>query len=268
MIRSRPVLQICAVASAAALFILAFSAFRVSARSVQLDEPTEGQDQLVLPGDATLDTRHFVDRARTLQFQGLSPGGDSVTMRIALERSERAIAGPGGADLLIAYRYAPPTSTGDSLIVSRASLAPRRETLSVSKRTIDLEYSAMSVDIVTRWDSGGTIHHVRPLTTPAFAFNEREQVIRSLPLAPGYRAILPLFSEIDEQVEMDSVAVVGRGETTVGASVWRVRFADPALVVTYDIDVTTRQAVAESFFQRQGGRAMRYVEVRTGTPGN
>jgi hypothetical protein len=266
MIKRQPVLQIYHLASAA-LFILAFSAFRFSAQKVQLDELTHGQTQVVLPGDATLDTRHFVDRSRRLEFQGLSLSGDSVTMRIPLERSEHVIAGSAGMDLLIAYRYAPPTSTGDSLVVNRASLAPRHETLRVSKRSIDLEYTAASVDIVTRWDSGGTIHHLQPLTTPAFAFNEREQVIRSLPLAAGYRAILPLFSEIDEHVELDSVAVVGRGRTTAGASVWRVRFADPAIVVTYDIDVTTRQAVTESVFQRQSARTMRYLQVGIGLRG-
>lgn len=219
------------------------------------------------PGDATLDTRHFVDRARRLEFQGLSLSGDSVTMRIPLERSEHIIAGFGGTDLVIAYRYGPPTSTGDSLTVIRASLAPRHETLRMSNRAIDLQYTASSVDIVTRWDSGGTLEHKKPLTTPAFAFNEREQVIRSLPFAAGYRAIIPLFSEIDEHVELDSVAVVGRGQTTAGAPVWRVRFADPAIVVTYDIDTTTRQAVTESVFQRQSGRVMRYVHVSVGFPG-
>lgn len=253
--------------ASAALFILAFSARLLSAQKLELNDLTHGQTQLVLPGDATLDTRHFVDRARSLEFQGFSLSGDSVTMRIPLERSEHIIAGPTGTDLVIAYRYGPPTSTGDSLTVIRASLAPRHETLRISNRRIDLEYTATSVDIVTRWDSGGAVRHAKPLTTPTFAFNEREQVIRSLPLAAGYRAIIPLFSEIDENVELDSVAVVARDHTSAGAAVWRVRFADPAIVVTYAIDTITRQAITESVLQRQSGRVMRYLQIGVGLGG-
>jgi hypothetical protein len=50
-------------------------------------------------------------------------------------------------------------------------------------------------------------------------------LVRSLPYRVGYTAILPLYSEGDDAIEMASVAVIG-----TGADRWTVRFADPAII--------------------------------------
>jgi hypothetical protein len=95
----------------------------------------------------------------------------------------------------------------------------------------------------------------------SFAFNEMEAAMRSLPLRPGYQVILPLFSEIDELVEHDTITVVGGPASRDGVQPdsWMVRFADPAIVSIYAIDVKTREVLAETVTQRRSGKKMRYV---------
>ena len=184
-----------------------------------------------------------------------------MTTRFPQHRDQKIVAGSEGRQLAITYRYAPPTNTTDTLIVSRATLAPERETLRLSGRTMYLMYTPTSVDITIRRDTGVADHHVKPLAMPAFAFNEREAVVRSLPLREEYHTVLPLFSEIDEVIEMDTVSVIGHVRADDAASAWRVRFADPAIVVTYEIDVTTRNVLSESITQRKSGGRMRYVST-------
>jgi hypothetical protein len=77
----------------------------------------------------------------------------------------------------------------------------------------------------------------RRASQQSFALNEMETVIRSLPLRAGYQVILPLFSEIDESVEYDTVTVVG-GPTA-----------------------KTREVLAETVTQRRSGKRMRFVPV-------
>lgn len=131
-------------------------------------------------------------------------------------------AGPR-ADLLVEYSYAPPITAVDSLVVDRATLAPKTEALRQQGRTVRLEYSPTSVDVTIQPDTGAAVGHARPLARPAFAFNQRELVIRSLPPREGLQAILRLFSEADEAVEMDTVSVVGDVPGATGHSAWRVR---------------------------------------------
>jgi hypothetical protein len=45
--------------------------------------------------------------------------------------------------------------------------------------------------------------------TQVFAFNELDQLVRSLPYADGYSVVLPLYSEGDEALELDTLTVTG-----------------------------------------------------------
>jgi hypothetical protein len=42
-----------------------------------------------------------------------------------------------------------------------------------------------------------------------FPFAVLDQIVRAVPLREGYRAILPLYSEGDDALEMDTIQVVG-----------------------------------------------------------
>ena len=71
-------------------------------------------------------------------------------------------------------------------------------------------------------------------------------VTSSLPLRPGYEAILPVYSEGSDALEMDTVKVIGRNES----GGWLVRFADPVAIVTRTIDGTTRRIVSATGARR------------------
>lgn len=83
-------------------------------------------------------------------------------------------------------------------------------------------------------------------------------VLRSLPLRDGYEAILPLYSEGSDTVKMDSVTVVNHD---AAAGVWTLRFADPAIVATYDIDERTRKIVGRRQTARKSGVQYRFVQT-------
>jgi hypothetical protein len=93
-------------------------------------------------------------------------------------------------------------------------------------------------------DSTATVE--RRYDAPVFAFSEIEMLVRSLPYRPGYTAILPLYSEGDDAIEMDSVAVVDARPNR-----WTVRFADPAIIAVYGIDAGTRRIVSYEVTSRK-----------------
>ncbi len=90
-----------------------------------------------------------------------------------------------------------------------------------------------------------------------FAFQEVELLARSLPFRQGFSVVVPLFSEVDHALEMDTLTVVGPDTARAGA--WIVRFADPAIVSHYEIDRTSRAMVMSETSPRRSDVRMRYV---------
>lgn len=119
----------------------------------------------------------------------------------------------------------------DSSLVKRHGLTPIREVSEFDGK-------------VKRWTYDGSV----------FTFQELEDLLRSLPLREGYERILPLFSEGDDSTEMDTVRVMGR----TGRK-WTLRFADPAIVATYEVDERTRRVVRHEFVMRKTGERWRYL---------
>ena len=82
-----------------------------------------------------------------------------------------------------------------------------------------------------------------------FPFNQLELVLARLPLRTGYQTALPLYSEGDDSVEVDTVTVLGL--TRDAPPRWRVRFVDPVVSVMYLVDSATRRPVGiERWFAR------------------
>ncbi len=127
----------------------------------------------------------------------------------------------------------------DSAVVLRSSLRPVREVQNyfTRHRRIVYEYDGNRVHV--RDSTADTAARVRDNTYDGdvFHFNELSVIIRSLPLRAGYEAILPLYSEGSDALEMDTVKVIGKDDR--GA--WQVRFADPVIIVTHTIDPATRR---------------------------
>jgi hypothetical protein len=98
---------------------------------------------------------------------------------------------------------------------------------------------------VKRWTYDGSV----------FNFQELDDLLCSLPFTQGYQRILPLFSEGDDSTEMDTVRVLRRN----AAGRRELRFADPAIVATYEIDERTRRIVRHEYVLRKSGTVMRYL---------
>jgi hypothetical protein len=80
--------------------------------------------------------------------------------------------------------------------------------------------------------------------------------VRSTPYRAGFTSIVPLYSEGDDAIEMDSIAVIGAAPGR-----WTIRFADPAIIATYGLDVTTRRILSYDVVSRKtGGRARKGYE--------
>jgi hypothetical protein len=94
---------------------------------------------------------------------------------------------------------------------------------------------------------------------PWFAFNEVEVLVRSVPLQAGASFVVPLFSEIDQAIEHDTITVLGSGDGADGPKVWQIRFADPAIVTIYSLAADSRRIVGALTTQRQSGMRFRYA---------
>jgi hypothetical protein len=120
----------------------------------------------------------------------------------------------------------------DSSLVKRHGLAPVWEVSQFDGK-------------VKRWTYKGDV----------FNFQELDDLLRSLPLREGYERILPLFSEGDDSLEMDTVRVMTRD----AGGRWTLRFADPAIVATYEIEERTRRIVRHEHVSRRSGATLRFV---------
>jgi hypothetical protein len=206
--------------------------------------------RVLVPGDADLTTTHFHDASIT--YHVLQAGSANTP--------ERQVAQASDTTQLTSYRGAPALlliqgskTRGrvfmDSALVLRDGLSPIWEIQHSGTHSIRIDYSGTRV---RRSDSAPDtalrrVEHTYDV--PVFHFNELNQLIRSVPLRAGYYAILPLYSEGDDALEMDTVRVEGRDST----GVWNVRFADKVIIGHYGIDGSTREMVRYEVERHVGG---------------
>lgn len=187
-------------------------------------------------------TDHFTSDAHVERTLSRAATGDTTEHESLVTRIDEVAANSAGGSTIL--RVTTGHYSGgdyyDSLFVHRVDLRPVREHLAYLQRKIDKRFDY----------DGGTVHQTnasgdsvntfdRRYDVPVFAFSEIELLVRSLPYRLGYTAILPLYSEGDDAIEMDSVAVVDARPDR-----WTIRFADPAIVATYGIDAATRRIVS------------------------
>ncbi|MGH7654918.1 MAG: hypothetical protein ACREN6_09670 [Gemmatimonadaceae bacterium] len=144
-------------------------------------------------------------------------------------------------------------SFSDTALVTESTLSPEWETMSSGDTVTHIEYARTRVrrTVTQPGSRERVVEHTYDV--PIFHFNELDLLIRSIPLQSGYNAILPLYSESTDALEMDSVEV--RGTDSTGA--WIVRFADPAIVSTYSIAPATRAILGLEVVPRKSGRTIR-----------
>jgi hypothetical protein len=205
-------------------------------------------------GARLLITNQLSNDTHTERTLSRAASGDTTERESVVTRIDEIIQGLGAAATLTRV------STGhyaggdyyDTLVVRRADLRPIREHMAYPQRRLEKRFDYQ----------GGTVHQTttlrdsaqsfeRSYPTQVFGFAEVELLLRSLPYRPGYTAILPLYSEGDDAIEYDSVAVTGAPNGR-----WTVRFADPAIIATYGIDQASRRIVSyEVVNRRTNGRA-------------
>jgi hypothetical protein len=149
---------------------------------------------------------------------------------------------PNDGLLLVTSGEVRSTPVIDSALFKRHGLAPVWETAQFGGKA-------------ERWTYDGPRVNQHTYDGPVFNFQELDDLLRSLPLSEGYERILPLYSEGDDALEMDTVRVMGRD----AGGRWTLRFADPVIVATYGIDEKTRRIVRHEYVMRKTGALIRYV---------
>lgn len=93
---------------------------------------------------------------------------------------------------------------------------------------------------------------------PVFAFNDVEPLVRSLDYRTVRSIVVPLFSEVDGDLEHDTLSVMGR-DTMAGRDVWVVRFADPVITTRYLVEAKKRAILNAVTRQRKAGTRFHYA---------
>ena len=195
--------------------------------------------QILRPGNRELDVSHIQERSDSTQYFVPDPAHPGSRLQAFRHAEEHLVDSPlGPAVLLIGSMR----GYADSALILRSSLRPIREIQNylTSHRRLVFEYDGNRVHVRDSTADSAVRVREHEYDGDVFHFNELTLVIRSLPLREGYEAILPLYSQGSDSLEMDSVKVIGKDDR--GA--WTVRFADPVLVVTHTIDANTRRIVA------------------------
>lgn len=180
------------------------------------------QPPMVVPGSHDLQSPKIAERCDSLWFVSRAPG-ETTEHTLLAQRKELHLV--RDRVVQVTTVNTPEGSYVDSSVFLRNGLAPILETTYADSHVTRYRYDKNRVDVTT----SSVAHHQYPY--PLFNFEELDLVIRLLPMRPGYQALLPLYSEGDQDAEIDTVQVQGRD--SVG--VWQVRFADKAIVATYGI---------------------------------
>jgi hypothetical protein len=199
-------------------------------------------------------TNHLINDTHTERTLSRAAAGDTTERESVVTRIDEIVQGVGAAATLTRV------STGhyaggdyyDTVIVRRADLWPVREHMAYLQRRMEKRFDYQGGTVNQTNTLGDSVQSFeRSYPGQVFGFSEVELLLRSLPYRPGYTAILPLYSEGDDAIEYDSIAVTG---TPSGR--WTVRFADPAIIATYGIDQATRRIVSYDVINRRtNGRA-------------
>jgi hypothetical protein len=189
--------------------------------------------------------------------------GDTADRPMSEKVVSQSPASSAANAVLIAFRWRPPFTSIDSLVVAPGGLRPIREVLSFNGFTRRYQYASNHV-----W---GTVEHADSATRDVdrvypdavFAFNEVDLLVRAVPFQSGWSTIVPLFSEADEAVEHDTITVVAPTHVRRNSRderAWIVRFADPAITSKYVVAADSREIVSIDTEQRQSHALIHYRE--------
>ncbi len=220
----------------------------------------ERAPNVLVPGSRLLVPLPLTDTAIDYAVSAKPTTGDTAERPISENRREQGQVPDRRDQVRLISTWTPPYHTSDSLVVERRGLAPVMEHLE-SGGTRIYHYARTRVWGTVQPTDSARRSLDRTFPQPVFAFNEVEVLVRSLPFREGLTVVVPLFSEIDESVERDTITVLGP-DATRGSGAWTVRFADPAIVTRYVIDSASRALRSAEITQRRTGTRFRYLPAR------
>jgi hypothetical protein len=216
---------------------------------------------VLAPGAADLTTSHLGDTTisyRTIADR-LPDGSPTATVRAVAREETRHVTDHGRrAILLIKTARGASFAYADTSLMIASTLAPIREVSILNARRTTYAYHGAKVRRTVMQPDSATRTTQHDFGTPMFQFEALDQVIRSVPLRTGYQAIVRLYSEGDDGIEMDTVRVEGQDK----AGLWNVRFADPVIIAHYGIDGVTRHIVRHDIARHADRSHMEYVFER------
>ena len=204
---------------------------------------------VLLPGSSDIVGSHFAARCDSVQRFARGAGQAAERLLGAQRVTEQPTTYRGKPAVLLVTSAQDADPFVDSMLVYRDGLAPVSEIVRSGPRVVRYDYDGPRVRITSATGDSSPVVKDHRYNAPVFSFQQLDAVIRSLPLRSGYAALLPLYSEGDDSVEVDTVRVERRAAT----GVWSIRFADPAIVATVGVDEKSRTQVAYSHTFRQDG---------------
>jgi hypothetical protein len=211
---------------------------------------------LLVPGSPLLTPPPLTDTAVHLVVYLKRDSGDTVEKKMADTRREQHAIRGHDDDILLTASWDPPYASLDTIVITRLGLVPITEHLDF-RGTFDYRYDRNRVSGTIQPHDSAQRPYDQSFPSNVFAFQEVDLLARSLPFRTHFSVVVPLFSEVDRDLEMDTLTVLGPDTARAGA--WVVRFADPVIVERYVIDQASRAIVSMETLPRRGGIRMRYV---------
>lgn len=225
-----------------------------SARSAQkLDERAIAPEQ-------ALETTHITEGVTRWR---LTVHKDTATRELGVMTSTTHYADYMGRPAILFVRTTP-TPQGDivdSVLMFRRTLAPVWEHSHQPSKTMLLDFSDSAV--TGEWaPADSAMRSVRhPIPRPVFNATAQELLVGSLPLADGYRTLLPIYSFELGGMELDTLSVVGTGRVKLRdggeRDAWKIAFADPFITATFWVDRETRRVLLQDVVSRRTGLIFR-----------
>jgi hypothetical protein len=214
-------------------------------------------DDVVHAGAPYLVVAHIVDNVDNQRVMSRTATGDTTAKERGRLRIEQRITPANGVSTVALYKLGHYSSGdfSDTMSMTRDGLRPITERMQFGSTVKIINYDGARLHETIQVGDSAPRALDRTFPVPVFGFNQLDLVVQSLPLRPGFRAILPLYSEGDDSLEMDTATVVQLAQAKDGTSApaWTVRFADPAIVSTYVIDTLSRRITSYEIQARKSG---------------
>ncbi len=222
-------------------------------------QTTGAEPPTVVPGDAAVDGRRIAPGTTELRLL-VSQDGQEQQLATITEQI-REIEVDGRAALERVQTVVMPMGTAvDTVVVDRASLAPVRHRSHNPQRVMSLDFAGARVTGSVTAAGGAPQPVEAELDTPVFDSNPLDLVVRSLPLAEGYAARIPIYlHDLGGTVWVvarvaGAEAVDGGGDATEDA--WLVEVEANGQISRFWVAKTSREML------RQGSSPAPGVELR------